>query len=779
MNLIKYTSLYFFVVLLLFLVANPIQAREAFAVDTPDRLELLKDYADRVLETGRDQWSGQNTPLFTDGVNVDTGDPVIWIHQSGRQYQISNMASQQNLFRFFTGLSNLTGDDRYKDAAKEAIRYMFDNFSTDSGLLRWGGHQFVDIGALQVANDFDSNSHEFKNHFPFYELMWEVDEEATTRFLQAFWNAHITDWSVLDMNRHGSWSAALPENLWDNEFGDPEPFFEGDGLTFINAGSDLIFAGGMLYQLNGEQGALDWAHRLHDMYVAARHPDTGLGVYQYSKPERKRELPDNDDPIPTSSSYGDRAENQFGPEYGELAREGWVMWGGRIKSIYVNNGFMQLGLAESMGEAGSEFLESTAAGLRALVEQSYNPQENHFPPMWADGTDLTGQTMPRYGYYCRYDRGCDLSTAWQPLRADMEFFMTYARAFRLTGEELFWETARNMAQGLGLGEVGQQPGVGVALNMDAEGSNYQEIFALLELYRAAPHPEYLERAQIVADNIIDSKYHNGYFLPSGDHVHANFNTLEPLALLTLEAVLQGEEESVPAHMISRGYIHGTFGNQGRTYDTNVIWPMTREDLYDFVPAKVETVYPKFNMTVPTQPVFEWKAVSFAKGYRFQITSSNFSEILKDTYVYSTSFEYPEELEPGQSHRWRVRAWNNKLGPWSDDIMFHTHGPTSAETDQGIPSHFLLDHNYPNPFNPVTAIQYGLPVRAQVTLRVYDLLGREVAVLVNGEQQAGYHNVVFDAGALSSGMFHYRMEAVPVAGSDQEKFIQTRSMTLIK
>ena len=203
------------------------------------------------------------------------------------------------------------------------------------------------------------------------------------------------------------------------------------------------------------------------------------------------------------------------------------------------------------------------------------------------------------------------------------------------------------------------------------------------------------------------------------------------------------------------------------------------DLFDIVPAKTEIVYPTFNITVSTSPVFEWKEVNFAREYQIQITASNFANILLDTLVTGSSFEYPGELEAGQSHRWRVRALNNHQGPWSDETLFNTEQATSAEDEPGIPSHFLLEHNYPNPFNPATTIKYGLPTRAYVTLRVYDVIGREVATLVNREQQAGYHNVVFDSGGISSGVFYYRLEAVPAGGSDLDRFVQTQSMTLVK
>ena len=66
-------------------------------------------------------------------------------------------------------------------------------------------------------------------------------------------------------------------------------------------------------------------------------------------------------------------------------------------------------------------------------------------------------------------------------------------------------------------------------------------------------------------------------------------------------------------------------------------------------------------------------------------------------------------------------------------------------------------NYPNPFNPTTTIQYALTERAPVRLRVYDILGREVAQLVHGSQAAGVHQVPFDGSNLGSGMYMYRLE----------------------
>jgi hypothetical protein len=94
-----------------------------------------------------------------------------------------------------------------------------------------------------------------------------------------------------------------------------------------------------------------------------------------------------------------------------------------------------------------------------------------------------------------------------------------------------------------------------------------------------------------------------------------------------------------------------------------------------------------------------------------------------------------------------------------------------EVDAGVPTQFALEQNYPNPFNPTTMIRYELPVASTVSLKVYDVLGREVATLVNERQEAGAYSVAFNANALSSGIYFYRLQA--------GNFISTKKMMLVK
>ena len=87
----------------------------------------------------------------------------------------------------------------------------------------------------------------------------------------------------------------------------------------------------------------------------------------------------------------------------------------------------------------------------------------------------------------------------------------------------------------------------------------------------------------------------------------------------------------------------------------------------------------------------------------------------------------------------------------------------VEATVSVPTIFALSQNYPNPFNPTTFIEYSIASASNVTLKVYDLLGREVAVLVNELMAAGSYSALFDASHLSSGVYFYRLDAGNFSG----------------
>jgi hypothetical protein len=121
-----------------------------------------------------------------------------------------------------------------------------------------------------------------------------------------------------------------------------------------------------------------------------------------------------------------------------------------------------------------------------------------------------------------------------------------------------------------------------------------------------------------------------------------------------------------------------------------------------------------------------------------------------------------------------------VGEWADG------GTAGTDDAGGIPKVFRLDQNYPNPFNPSTTISYQLPWSANVYLAVYDLLGREVKVLVNERQLPGDHNVRFNGAGLASGIYFYRIQAGPLdmssAGTPVNAYGglgQTRKLMLLR
>jgi hypothetical protein len=102
--------------------------------------------------------------------------------------------------------------------------------------------------------------------------------------------------------------------------------------------------------------------------------------------------------------------------------------------------------------------------------------------------------------------------------------------------------------------------------------------------------------------------------------------------------------------------------------------------------------------------------------------------------------------------------NISLAPYSVKIVSFESLATSTEGEGDRPQGYKLDQNYPNPFNPSTTITFYMPQAEKLTLSVFDITGRQVATLIDRPMNAGSHTQTFDASALSSGIYFYRLEA---------------------
>jgi len=114
--------------------------------------------------------------------------------------------------------------------------------------------------------------------------------------------------------------------------------------------------------------------------------------------------------------------------------------------------------------------------------------------------------------------------------------------------------------------------------------------------------------------------------------------------------------------------------------------------------------------------------------------------------FTFSVEKTAEVNKDQTLKFTITDKNGQK--WTKEITIKITPPTTYE----------LFQNYPNPFNPTTKIEYQLPAAGMVILKIYDVLGKEVVSLVNEQQEAGYHQSLFDAHRLASGTYIYRLQA---------------------
>lgn len=168
-------------------------------------------------------------------------------------------------------------------------------------------------------------------------------------------------------------------------------------------------------------------------------------------------------------------------------------------------------------------------------------------------------------------------------------------------------------------------------------------------------------------------------------------------------------------------------------------------------------------------------------YGFFVLTRTASDTFAAYFDIDTSF-----INTGDSVYYRIVAVdsssqkNTSRLPQTGFLAFRIENPVAVVDDKlGLPDKFYLSQNYPNPFNPSTVISWQSPVDGWVTLKVYDVLGREVATLLDGYKAAGYYEATFNASQLTSGVYFYKVTALPTTSSPDGQAGSGQAFTSVK
>jgi hypothetical protein len=235
----------------------------------------------------------------------------------------------------------------------------------------------------------------------------------------------------------------------------------------------------------------------------------------------------------------------------------------------------------------------------------------------------------------------------------------------------------------------------------------------------------------------------------------------------------------PAALLDLGSVNVSVFSDTQYYHHNVpsssdfVFPLFYEQTWSITTAYYDTTYIN---SVPIQTGFSNASYTIVlDGYGILRIPGYELQCLRMKSTSNTG---------GKSRFWfltkngsMVYIETNSSQPDTGDIVATQYMYGMAESPIGVtvspqfPIHFILFQNYPNPFNPSTAISYSIPKTSLVTIKVYDVLGKEIATLINEEKPAGNYNINFDGSNLTSGVYFYRMQA--------GNFSETKKLILLR
>jgi len=251
----------------------------------PDYLEVVKSYADTMIEHGRDRYGDEHTPLFAVALDRETNaifqgearERILAIRRADwgirphdRMVQGANPMQDQNLYRTLYALTEVTGDERYAGAADDALRWFFKHCRSDvTGLFAWGEHIGWDFVTEEVIEKDAGFIHEFARPWLLWNRSFDLAPEPCARFARGLWEHQIYDQSTGHYSRHARYDIHQP----------------GKGSEYPRHGGFYIATWAEAYKRTKDPVFLAAIETLVDSFEARRNPKTGALMAETQSPE--------------------------------------------------------------------------------------------------------------------------------------------------------------------------------------------------------------------------------------------------------------------------------------------------------------------------------------------------------------------------------------------------------------------------------------------------------------------------------------------------------------
>lgn len=412
----------------------------------------LQRFANRLLEHGRDKYGPEHTPLFVCQVSTDThrippADTVLYGqgHRGGAGPTMNNLQFDSGLIRLLDGLSRLTGDPKYRSAVGEYLTYYLENLpDPKTGFFPWGDHRGYDV----VKDETIDAVHEFKNIYPPWARLYEINPIAVTRQIESL-KLHIYDRSrSWAFSRHYPSGGEIPHSM-------------------NSSGGAYIAAWSFLHQKTGEPKYREWAIRMADYFWSVRNRETDLLAAHPA------------DPAYPQGSANERAR----------LRASRTEYMGQLTTFAPN----LLRAAELLGpRKGKRLCDQALAYIQAITERIDVQEDGSFHATFdlASGRPL----FPRISAGWRFISQQDDRFPWANRVLGIRAPIMLAFAYKMTGEE---ELREAFDRFLPLYEM-ETFAAGAPRRELPAGLMAQALVSFLNMYQATGEKPYLEHARTLA-----------------------------------------------------------------------------------------------------------------------------------------------------------------------------------------------------------------------------------------------------------------------------------------